>query len=403
MQRSGANSRTFAVTASAAGLALLLAMAVALLWLAPQAVFAQTPQQEEGSSSKAKPTEPAPPEAGGPQSDVGPIAIPRRKEEPPPPPPPRRTPPEGLADYSLRVDVPVVNLDVLVLTKEGGFVPGLQKDHFRILEDGVAQKVTSFQQSEAPITAVLLVEFASNSYYFVYDALNASYQFASSLKPQDWVAVVAYDMKPRIMVDFTQNKGAVYAALGQLRIPGFSETNLFDALYDTLDRLDGIEGRKYVILVSTGVDTFSKLTLDRALAKVKATQNVTIFSISTGEALRRYYESRGGLGPITSLTYLQADNQMRHFAILTGGRWYKPIFEGELPGIFREIAAITRNQYSLSYKPTNSRQDGSYRKIKVELVAPDGSGPLKVLDEKGKQLKVQIIAREGYTARQIVE
>ena len=67
-----------------------------------------------------------------------------------------------------------------------------------------------------------------------------------------------------------------------MRIPGFPETNLFDALYDTLDRLDRIEGKKYIILVSTGVDTFSKLTLDKIMKKIKDTKDVTIFPVSIG-------------------------------------------------------------------------------------------------------------------------
>ena len=71
--------------------------------------------------------------------------------------------------------------------------------------------------------------------------------------------MVSYDMRPHIMVDFTQDKRAVFGALNQLRMPGFSETNLFDALYDTLDRLDRLEGRKEVVLISTGRDTFSRL------------------------------------------------------------------------------------------------------------------------------------------------
>ena len=87
-------------------------------------------------------------------------------------------------------------------------------------------------------------------------------------------------------MDFTQDKRAVYGALNQLRIPGFSETNEFDALYDTLDRLDRVEGKKYVILVSTGIDTFSKLTLDKIMKKVKDTKDVTIFPISIGFILR---------------------------------------------------------------------------------------------------------------------
>jgi len=390
-------------TRTLAAYTLLLTLALALVFAsAPLAPVQAQSTQESGS--KAKPTQEPPPAAGGPSTDVGPIAIPKKKEDPPPAQPPRRRAPDDLPDYSLRVDVPLVNVDVLVLTKDRTPVTTLQKEHFRILEDGAPQTVTSFQKSEAPITAVLVVEFASTNYNFVYDALTASYHFAGSLKPQDWVAVVSFDMKTTILVDFTQDKRAIYNALGSLRMPGFRETNVFDALYDTLDRVDGIEGRKYVILVSRGIDTFSKLTLDRILKKVKDTRDVTIFTISTGEALRMYAESRGLIGPIGSLDFLQADNQMKHFATMTGGKWFKPRFEGQFPEIFREIAAITRNQYSLTYKPTNSTQDGSYRKIKVELVAPDGSGPLKIMNEKNtKELKVQIIAREGYTARRTVE
>ncbi len=143
-----------------------------------------------------------------------------------------------MPDYSIHVDVPLVNVDVLVTTKDGQFISSLKKDNFRIIEDGVPQPITNFTISQAPITAVLLVEFASTNYYFMVDALHASYAFANTLKKDDWVAVISYDMKPHILVDFTQDKQAVAGALNQLRIPGFAETNLFDALYDTLDRMD---------------------------------------------------------------------------------------------------------------------------------------------------------------------
>jgi VWFA-related protein len=102
------------------------------------------------------------------------------------------------------------------------------------------------------------------------------------------------------------------------------------------------------------------------------------------------------------MDYLQADNEMNTFAKLTGGRWFKPRFEGELPGIFRDIAADIRNQYVISYHSSNPKLDGSYRKLKVEVVAPDG-GPLKVKDQKGKDVKFSVMAREGYTAKHEVE
>jgi VWFA-related protein len=311
-----------------------------------------------------------------------------------------------MPDYSIRVEVPEVDLDVLVTTKDGQTVPGLRKDNFKIFEDGAPQAIATFNQTQAPITAVLLVEFASTNYSFMVDALNASYAFASTLRKDDWVAVISYDMKPYILADFTQDKRAVMAALNQLRIPGFSETNLFDATFDTLDRLDRIEGKKYIILVTTGVDTFSKINLDQILKKIKSTKDVTIYPISVGFAAREYCEVHHcrtrGIIPVGNMDYLQADNEMRTFASLTGGRAYFPRFQGELPEIFNQVGSDIRNQYSITYHPTNAKLDGTYRKLKVELKAPDG-GPLKVRDQKGKDVRVVVYAREGYTAKHTVE
>jgi VWFA-related protein len=206
-------------------------------------------------------------------------------------------------------------------------------------------------------------------------------------------------------VDFTSDKKAIYGALNTLRIPGFSETNLFDALYDTLDRLDRIEGRKEIILISSGLDTFSRMTYDKVLKKIKATPNVTIYTISTGFLWRTYMESRGGgmSAATRNLDFLQADNEMSTFAKLTGGRWFSPRFEAELPDDFREIASAVRNQYTLTYRPTNGKRDGSYRKLKVEVVQPGTDKPLIVKDQKGKELKYQVLTREGYTAKHEVD
>jgi VWFA-related protein len=385
---------------------LLLASLATGAWFLPLPARAQSQQTDSSqspNSSQNPNQQPAPPEAGGPGNDVGPYAIPKKKDEPPPPPPtskPKKI--EGMPDYSIHVDVPVVNVDVGVLTKSGQFVPGLKKENFRIYEDGQLQTISNFNQQEAPITAVLLVEFASTNYYYLYDALNASYTFASTLKKDDWIAVVSYDMKQYILVDFTQDKRAVLGAINTLRIPGFSETNLFDAIYDTLDRIDRIEGHKYVILVSSGRDTFSKINLDQCLKKIKATSNVTIYTVSIGRTLREMADARGMVGGIQQTDFLQADNQMNTFAKMTGGRWYNPRFEAEMPEIFHDIGADIRNQYNIAYHPSNPKLDGTYRKLKVEVVAPDGS-PLKIKDQKGHDVKYQIVAREGYTAKHQVE
>lgn len=374
------------------------------------AIFLVVAQGQNSSTDNGSLKQDVPPEAGGPQTDVGPYAIPKKKDEPPPPPPERPKKIEGMPDYSIRVNVPLVNVDVMVTTKDGQFINGLKKDNFKVYEDGVPQTISDFGQSQAPITAVLLTEFASTNYFLIDEMLEASYAFANGLKKDDWVAVVSYDMKPQILVDFTQDKSAIRGAINSMRIPTFSETNLFDALYDTLDRIDRLEGHKYIILITTGIDTFSKLNLDQITKKVKATHDVTIFPVSIGWYLRTYCETHNCTGishgmasyGMSNIDYLQADNELNTFAKLTGGRAYFPRFEAEFPEVFHDILGDVRSQYNIAYRPTNPKQDGSYRKLKVEVVAPDG-GPLKVHDQKGKDVKYQIITRDGYYAKNVVE
>ena len=395
---------------------LVLALAVSLVL--PSGVIpvsgqdqSQAPPQDN-TQNNGKPKQEAPAEAGGPTGSVGPYAIPKKNPDTAPPPPPPAAAPkvEGMPDYSIKVNVPLVNVDVLVTTKNGQFVPGLRKDNFRIFEDGSPQQITNFNVSQAPVTAVLLVEFASTNYFILRDTLVASYSFANTMKKEDWVAVTYYDMQPHILVDFTQDKHAAFGALNQLRIPGFAETNEFDALYDTLDRLERVEGKKYVVLISTGIDTFSKLTLDKITKKIKDTKDVTIFAVSIGWALREYCETHGCTGyshgiaslHMSTIDYLQADNELKNFAAMTGGRAYFPRFEAEFAEIFQEIGEDIRKQYSISYHPTNNKLDGTYRKLKVQVVAADG-GPLKVKDQKGKDVKIEVVARDGYTAKHTVD
>ena len=107
----------------------------------------------------------------------------------------------------------------------------------------------------------------------------------------------------------------------------FSETNTFDALNEALDRMSRIEGQKYIVMIGTGIDTMSKLTLDKILKRVKASQGITIFTISTDGFFEAMTEGTGGMrGGMRDLTYLQADNQMKTFSDMTGGMHFAPRF-----------------------------------------------------------------------------
>jgi VWFA-related protein len=298
---------------------------------------------------------------------------------------------------SISVTVPVVSVDVVLTDNNGNFLTGMKKENFRITEDGAVQTITNFAPSDAPITIVLLLEFSKLGYqYFAYNARNWSASFLSNLKPNDWVALETFNMRSNVEVDFTHNRDEIMQGLYQMVFPPFSESNLFDALADVLDRMKDAKGKKAVLVLASGIDTFSKMTLDQVMKRIRET-DATIFAVGVGEQFFIRADAGGGMGSGAQLTYLQAQNQLKTFAAMTGGRAWLPRFDGEIPSIMQDVAASLRNQYSMAYSPSNSTLDGKYRKIKVELVAPDG-GPLTVLDQKGKKVKFQVYARQGYTA-----
>jgi VWFA-related protein len=303
-------------------------------------------------------------------------------------PPPSQEPQGG---FAISVNVPVVNVDVVITDNDGNYLSGLQKENFRILEDGVPQTVTNFDSGQGAFTITLLAEYSKLGYgYFLYNARNWASAFLRQLRPQDWSALVSFDTRPHIEVDFTHNPREIEQGLTGMSVPFFSESNLFDALVDTLDRMRDIKGRKAILLLASGIDTFSRINLGNVLSRLRE-NDTTIFCVGIAEPFFTQYSDG------SNLTYLQAQNQLRTFARMSGGRAWFPRFDGEIPGIMADVAASLRNQYSLAYSPSNTAADGKYRKIKVELVDREGK-PLVVKDQKGKTIKAHVYAREGYQA-----
>jgi VWFA-related protein len=310
--------------------------------------------------------------------------------------PPPSQPQQGQGGYAISVTVPVVNVDVVVTDNNGNFLTGLKKENFRISEDGVTQQISNFATTDAPITIVLLLEFdARGGGWFAYNSAVWASQLLNQLKPTDWVALETFSMRPEVEVDFTHNREEILNGLRQMIFPIFHEANLFDAIADTVDRMQDVKGKKAILVLAQGIDTFSKLTLDQITKRLRDT-DVTIFTVGVGE-VQSILADDAPNNPGPRMDYLQAQNQMRNFAAMTGGRAWFPRFDGEIPGVMQDVAASLRNQYSLAYTPSNTAVDGKYRKLKVEVLAPDGS-PYVVTDQKGKKVKFQVYARQGYTA-----
>jgi len=296
---------------------------------------------------------------------------------------------------SISVEVPIVTLDVVATTQRGDILTGLKRENFKITDEGVPQTITNFAPTDSPITVVILMEFSARFYgWFSYTAKYWAGALFPQLQQKDWVALKTFDMKTRLEQDFTQNKQEVENALYHLYFPGFSESNVFDALLETVDQLKDVKGKKSILLLASGIDTFSKHTLDQTM-KAMRQSDTTVFVIGVDKPLANRMELYGRPGP--PMDFLQAENQMKTIAQLTGGKAWFPQFDGELPGIMQEVAAFLRHQYSISYSPSSGATDGKFHKVKVELVAPDG-GPLTIVDQKGKKQKYVVYAREGYQA-----
>ena len=392
-------------------LAVLVLMALPLTRAEGQAAS----QNQQPATQQQQPDQTTP-DAGGPNGDTGVIAVPKKKDNPdeaPPPPPAPAAPqfknPEGLGNVTLHVNVPEVTIDVgVLLEKTHQFVPGLKPSNFRVYEDGVQQKVEGFKRTEAPITALILMEYSARGMGFRIQALNAALAFAGQLRPQDYIAMMTFDLNTHIILDFTQDKQQLQEGMRMLEnevyMPAaFSESDVFDALNESLDRLERVEGQKYIVLIATGIDSFSKLTFDKIEKRVKASRDITIFTISTDGFFEAMTEGRGGMmGGMRDMTYLQADNEMKSFSDWTGGMHFAPRFVGEMPDDVKAINENIRAKYELVYRPTNAKLDGTFRKIRVELVDDEGQ-PLRMQDEKKKPLKYDILTRDGYRAKQEVE
>jgi VWFA-related protein len=223
------------------------------------------------------------------------------------------------------------------------------------------------------------------------------------ITPTDYVSVIAYDMRPTPLTDFTNDPNRIQQVISLLlhNQPAFSESNLYDALKLTLvgGRADSVVledskqrtadysgmvavpggRRKAVLLIATGLDTFSKINMDQA-RKIVQNAGIPIYIIGIGQLFVKKYgdmmdpgrgSNIGGI-PMDRMTFLQAENTMKTFAKESGGMYYPVTFEGELPDVLGNINALLRSQYSLGFKPDDVA-DGKSHKIVVK-VDVDGDG-----------------------------
>lgn len=317
-------------------------------------------------------------------------------------------------DEILKVDTNIVNVDAVVFNKKSGqIITGLKKENFAVFENGVKQDIANFATPEAPITVSLVVEYSKWSELFGYYGSGGfesgklevvrpvAYFLSKFIKPpDDYASVIAFDMRPTPITDFTNDPNRLRQTVDLLlrNNPAFRENNLFDALKfaliggkgdavvleDSKERTAQYGGmvdvqakRRAIILVASGIDTFSKINYDQ-VRKIIQNSGIPIYIISTGNLFYKKYESQLGAtdgidGSPGRLTFLQAQNAMNTFAKESGGMHFAMTFEGELPGYLNSINGLLRNQYSIAYDAGEKREAGKKFKLEVK-VDVDGDG-----------------------------
>lgn len=301
---------------------------------------------------------------------------------------------------TLRVEVERVVVPVVVIGEDGRLFADLKRENFQILEEGQPQEITSFSGEASPLTVVLLLEYSNRIRYLRGEVIRPAGVFVSQvMKPEDYVAIIAFDTRPRLLSDFTQNRQLLLDAVNDLvqSPPLMSESNLYDALQFTLQggMLEEVEykglaevtGRTGVILAASGMDTFSGITFDD-IRRIVARAGVPIYSIGIGELA--FIRAEPYLSGAQRLDFLQGQNTLRTFSESSGGRFYSVRFSAALDSVLESIAAMLRHQYTLAYKPARPLQKGEQRKIKV-LVDVDGDG-----QPDNERLDVQY--RQSYAA-----
>ena len=300
-----------------------------------------------------------------------------------------RVSPEGetVEGDVIRTDTALITVPVSVMDRSGRYVPQLRKEQFRILENGVEQKIAYFATNDSPFTVILLIDTSNSTSMRLDDIQDAAINFVSKLKDNDSVMVMSFDDRIDVLCKPTTVRAEIEKAIRRTRTGG--GTRLYDAVEDILKKqLKTISGRKAVVLFTDGVDTTSRRASYDSTVRLAEESDAPIYSVD--------YDTRGGTSPVTGLPspggggtifgwpfprptgpgsgpgstigdYKRAVAYLHELSDVTGGRFYSGDSMFGIGQAFTWIAEELGRQYSLGYYPSTRGKDGERRQIKVRM------------------------------------
>jgi Ca-activated chloride channel family protein len=279
-------------------------------------------------------------------------------------------PPQGSAAQNaglkLRAETELVVIPVTVTDDSNRFVLGLEKQDFRIFENGVEQKIKQFSGEDTPLSVGLIVDTSGSMADKIDISREAVAEFLKTMKPGDEAFLVEFNDNARVAVPFTKSFDGIAKALASADPGGL--TALIDGVYSGLNEMKSATNtRKALIVISDGGDNNSRYSVQQVSELVRKA-DVQVYSVGVYERF-----------PFLGLTAAERSGPqlLARISHETGGRVFSATDANELPSIASRIGIELRNQYVLAYTPADERRDGTYRKVDVKLDQPAGLPPLK--------------------------
>jgi VWFA-related protein len=257
-------------------------------------------------------------------------------------------------EQTLSVNVDLVNVLFTVVDKNGRFITNLQKQDFKVAEDYTPQMISNFSnETNLPLSIGLVFDTSASilgKLKFEQEAAGEFF-YTTLRRGTDKAFVVTFDNRVGLAQDFTDNSEVLMRSLDKVHSAG--TTALFDAVYESIDnKLVGLEGRKVIIVISDGDDNSSDRTLDETIEKAQKSDTV-VYAVGTNPT--QLFGSDRDRG----------NKYLKRLTEETGGRLFLPVRLEDLTQSFLQISEELRSQYTLGYRSSNAKRDGSYRRIKI--------------------------------------
>ena len=312
-------------------------------------------------------------------------------------PPDSQSPTQQQPPPAIQISVDRVNVGVIVTDPQNNFVPNLRREDFHLFDNDIEQPITDFATIAEPAEVLLLVEAGPAVYFLASTHIQAAHSLLEGLSPGDRIAVAKYDTTPQLMLDFTPDKSSAAAALANVRYyVGFGNLNLSKSLSTVLDWLSKTQGKKTIVLLSTGFDTSTPTEIDAALMRLQ-TSDVRVLALSLSGALRTptptakekkksrkekqekstdsdtQSQSAADKAAFTQQGFAEADRLLHAITDATGGRVYFPTSAQDYSAVYSQIAQLVRHEYSLAFTPP--QHDAKVHTIDVRITPQSASAP----------------------------